>query len=526
MRVELRDSLEFLFPDSVVSKKPCRSAALDVARAGTVAVHVLLNDLDVGEAIRVTIRDARGAIVRSAKWFRLVDVPVEANTGPVGFAEKKGEHNPYVIRRAPFRVYDAMAPASGTIRAAASTMALRLNLPVPANARAGDRVYAVQVKHKREQEDLTVRVQVHRAAIPPIGRNSWPYTNWFSYDAMATRHGHKPQSEGHWRVIHKNAELMARGRQNTFRIPLAEIFTKAAGGPVLNRERLRRIVKTFTKAGLYYIEGGHVGGRSGGEWGASTFDIGLDSRLRATSAEGNVFLAGILKQLMEEIERNGWRERWIQHVVDEPSARNAADYRILVGMVRKYMPGIPILDATMNTDLAGSVDMWCPQCQEYQRHREKLEAQRATGDKIWFYTCCFPGGPWLNRFLDQELLRPLLFGWAGALYGLDGYLHYGLNHYLSDQHPFEKTLVKAGEDNWLPPGDGHVIYPGPKEPWSGLRFEAQREGIEDLELLRLLQKRDPGRARSIVRRVIRAFDDYTKDVKVLRRARRDLLKAL
>ena len=137
MRIELRDSLEFLFPDSVVSKKPCRSTALDVARAGTAAVHVLLNGLDEGEAIRVAIRDARGAVARSAKWFRLVDVPVEANTGPVGFAEKKGERNPYVIRRAPFRVYDVMAPASGTIRGGASTMALRLHLPVPANARPG-----------------------------------------------------------------------------------------------------------------------------------------------------------------------------------------------------------------------------------------------------------------------------------------------------------------------------------------------------------------------------------------------------
>ncbi len=76
----------------------------------------------------------------------------------------------------------------------------------------------------------------------------------------------------------------------------------------------------------------------------------------ATSAEGNAEIAAIGGELMREIERNGWRDRWMQHVADEPIASNAADYRIFVGMVRKYMPGIPILDATMEETLVGSVD--------------------------------------------------------------------------------------------------------------------------------------------------------------------------
>ena len=526
MIIELRDSLEFLFPDSVVGKNPCNSMTLDVARAGTAAVHVLLNELKEGSAIRVSLRDARGAVVRAAQWFRLVDVPVEGNTGPVGFAEKEGEHNELVIRRAPFRVCDVMEPISGSARAAGPIMALRVHLPIPANARPEERTYSVRIKRGREEERLSLTVKVHKPAIPPVGRDSWPYTNWFNYELMATRHGFTPWAEGHWRMMRKYADLMARGRQNMFRVTWSEIFDMKADLPVLNHERLQRIVNTFTKAGLHYIEGGHVAGRRGGEWKASTFDVTLSRGLRATSIEGNAFLSRALHQLREEIERNGWSSRWIQHVADEPADENATDYRILAGMVRKYLPGIPLVDATMTTELVGSVNTWCPQCQEYQHNREKFEAQRALGDKVWFYVCCFPGGPWLNRFLDEELLRPLLLGWGAALYDLDGFLHWGLNQYASDEHPFEKTLVRADEDNWLPPGDGHVIYPGPKEPWSGLRFEAQREGVEDLELLRQLAERDPKRTGAIVRRVIRGFNQYTKDARVLRRARRDLLQAL
>ena len=57
-----------------------------------------------------------------------------------------------------------------------------------------------------------------------------------------------------------------------------------------------------------------------------------------------------------------------------------------------------------------------------------------------------------------------------------------------------------------------------------MRFEAQREGLEDLELLRVLQQTKPRQAASLVRSVIRGFDDYTKDLRVFRAARRRLLQ--
>ena len=181
-------------------------------------------------------------------------------------------------------------------------------------------------------------------------------------------------------------------------------------------------------------------------------------------------------QLMEEIDRNDWWDRWIQHVADEPIAANAADYRIFVGMVRKYMPGVPILDATMEESLAGSVDMWCPQVRSYQLNRARFERMQALGDEVWSYTCCCPGGPWLNRLLDMELLRPALIGWASALFKLDGFLHWGLNQYQKQQDPFAASVIPnwGGGSNTLPPGDTHVIYPGASGPWSSVRFEAGR----------------------------------------------------
>lgn len=516
MQAELRDALEFLFADSAVSAAPCRELALDVPRGGTIAVHVLLNGLPVGARLRVTAGKA------DARWFRLVDVPVERNTGPVGFieTEESGE-NPYVMRRAPYRVYDAMAPLAGETEITGPTMALRLQVPVAAEVPVGERELLLRIEAGGEAVELRVKARVHAAVVPPVGRGSFPYTNWFAYSYLATRHGLEPWSEGHWAMIAQYAALMVHGRQNMFWLPQGDIFSLRDGRPVLERERLRRLVQTFTDAGMYYIEGGHFGGRATSNWHCPNFAVGLTGSL-AASVQGNADVHDIAVQLMQEIDANGWRGRWVQHIADEPIDDNAADYRIFAGTVRKYMPGIPILDATESESLAGAVDIWCPKAQEYQLHREHFEAMRALGDQVYFYTCCFPGGPWLNRLLDMELLRPALFGWAAARFGLDGFLHWGLNHYKEDQNPFEQNVVAHGGDNFLPAGDTHIVYPGPSGPWSSVRLEAQREGCEDYELLRRL---DPEQAQAIIRPVLRGFDDYTKDIAAFRAARRALLEA-
>ena len=523
MQAELRDALEFPFADSQVGARPCHDMSLDMARGGIASTHILLQDLPVGRTLRLSVRH-RGREVGDAAWSRLIHVPVETNTGSVGFIERDGDHNPHVIRRAPFRVYDAMEPTGAAVKVQTPSACLRVHLPIPPDCRPGERQYLIGISSGGTLVELSLKVTIHRSVIPPVGRDSFPYTNWFTLDYMAGRHSLAPWGEAHWRMIRRYADLMAHARQNTFWIPLPCIFQVKRGVPVLDRARLRRLVTTFARAGLHYIEGGHVAGRTNGDWEATTFDTTL-TRARATSPEGNATLAHIGRQLTEEIDRNGWRDRWIQHVTDEPTATNAAEYRILTGMVRRHMPGLPLLDATEDPALVGSVDIWCPQCQEYQRHRDRFDAQLRLGDRVWFYTCCFPGGPWLNRLLDMELLRPALFGWAAARYGLHGYLHWGLNHYKEQQDPFEQSVVSHGGSNHLPAGDTHIVYPGQGRPWSSLRLEAQREGFEDYELLAQLKERQPRQAGAIIRRALRSFDDFTKKPTTFRAARRALLDA-
>jgi hypothetical protein len=82
------------------------------------------------------------------------------------------------------------------------------------------------------------------------------------------------------------------------------------------------------------------------------------------------------------------------------------------------------------------------------------------------------------------------------------------------------------ENAYLPPGDDHLVYPGPMGPLSSIRWEAMRDGIEDYEMLKLLQKRNPKLASEICNSVVQSFTVYTLDPVVFNKARCRMLNAL
>jgi len=226
------------------------------------------------------------------------------------------------------------------------------------------------------------------------------------------------------------------------------------------------------------------------------------------------------------LKRNDWYGLAIQHVVDEPTPEYFDDYRIMAGTVRKFLPGVPLIDALGEPELDGAVDIWVPVNESYEKNREGFEAHRSRGDTIWFYTCCQPSDFFLNRFIDTELLRTRLLHWGNWRYRLDGYLHWGLNQIIEEQDPFENTCPPHGpyHEFHLPPGDSHILYPGTDGPWSSVRFEAMGAGIEDYELLRIVARRDEKLADEICEQLVRTFTDYDASVSGFDKAYRRLLE--
>lgn len=523
------DELADLFDDSQTPDTEVLEYVVDIPRGGIAGVHILLNGLEEKADLNLSITRA-GKTAPAARWYRLVDVPVEQNTG---LAARLGSDNPHVIRKAPFRVFDALEPIEADLKVKSPVTALRLEIPIGSEDLPGPRKYTITLKSAGLSQTLTFQVNIYKTALVAVGKNSFPYTNWFKLDNMATYHQLEPFSPEHWTMIEKYARLMARARQNTFLIQLDVILEKQEDGTyILNSKRLIRLVDIFTRSGMYYIEGGHLAARTDGAWASKTFSVITAKGALATSRAGDKILADVCRQLMEQIESHGWRDRWLQHATDEPIESHMTEYRILTGMIRKYMPGLPIIDANMEAtmdsiQLYGAQDIWCPKPNSYVKYRQAYEEMRSLGDQVWFYTCLDPRGPYLNRFMDQERMRPMLIGWGASLYDLDGFLHWGFNWYHFNPEdktpidPFNQT-VKGN----LPPGDTHVVYPGSQGPWSSTRLEAHRVGFEDYELLKMLKAKNPQRAGDLIEQLIRGFDDYTKDTRLYRTVRRNLLTEL
>ncbi|RLD77347.1 MAG: hypothetical protein DRJ07_14835, partial [Bacteroidetes bacterium] len=122
--------------------------------------------------------------------------------------------------------------------------------------------------------------------------------------------------------------------------------------------------------------------------------------------------------------------------------------------------------------------------------------------------------------------RQVYLGWSLSKFELEGYLHWGLNHYKTT-NPFSKSVVDhpavPNTKNKLPAGDTHILYPGVDGPWSTLRMNAHRMGMEDAELFKQLEKKERIK---LMEKCFKLYDDYKTDVMLYREVKKTLLKKL
>ncbi len=521
-RAAFADELTPLYPDSRIESVALpEPVVLDAARGTIAGVHLFFKGLRPNNKIGVRVRALDAWPSPSVEIYQLLAVPVEINSGLHSRTEKwDGEYNPYVIRRAPFGVYDVMKPVGGPVAAADSVAAFAIEMNVPVNVKPGRYGFRIVVQSGEKRLVKDFAIEVHSAVVPPIGKNTMCYTCWFSEKNMLWGTNDSLWSPAFWKILGRYAGLMAQGRQNTFRLPL-NIDTARSGHPVLDTARMRQTISIFEKYGFYYVEGGPFLRADGNHL------VTLDG-FPVQSKRGTAEVKSILDQLGKFIEGEHLENRWFQHIQDEPGQDLDSDYIFVARLIHQRLPGVRVLEAGDNRDLVGAIDIWCPTDDQYQEHKNFYTERQRKGDECWVYTCLTPTGPWINRLMDMERLRPVYIGWGAALFGTSGFLHWGFNQYYAD--PFKQSVVDHPDaphtNNQLPAGDPYIVYPGPGEPWPSVRFEAMRIGLEDRELLRQLDRKNPNLCHQIIESVFRSYDNYDRSVNVYRAAKLRLLEAL
>ncbi|MDD2707630.1 MAG: DUF4091 domain-containing protein [Verrucomicrobiae bacterium] len=313
------------------------------------------------------------------------------------------------------------------------------------------------------------------------------------------------EDEKFWEMLPVYLTNLAVHRNNISRAPssLIKIHREEGGTLSFDYKHFDRFIEMLHDHGLAdRIELQHVAfcDRATGKICLDGLYIVDRKTGRTDGLKDETILFAVLRDVEQHLASKGWIDKTVLHLADEPWPQNVAAYREFSRKVRQSAPRLKFIDAIETFGFGEDLDVWVPTINHLDNFYEQYQKARNEGRELWFYTCNNPwAGFYPNRGLDYPLPHARLMHWINYRYDLVGYLHWGYNQwYMPD--PFGKPF--RGEI--AAPGDAFVVYPGKSGPLNSLRWEAQRDGIEDYEYLWVLGEK----MKKLKQRLGKAAEEY------------------
>jgi hypothetical protein len=529
------DALVRVFPGDSPPAAPPAAPDLVAARNQHVALQVALRAQTRLEGVTAECRPLegpRGALAADVRSQAVGLVVVGSHTDDVPAEELVGE--------APGWYPDPLLDLPVTLEPG-RTRAVWVTIHVPKDAPAGLCRSAIIVRHGgRELARVPFTLRVVAAEVP--AERTLRVTNWFRVDDRhAKQFWDAPQfSDAWWTVVGNLARVMAEYRQSVVLTPTLDLVELLPGEePRFGFGRFDRWVETFRRAGaIGFIEGEHLVGRAGGYDEPLVVPVLLREGEEVRKVELPIddprvqpFLDAFLPALNRHLETKGWRAIYLQHVLDEPHGDEPDAYARVAALVRKHLPGVPTIDAIDAHDVPEALreasDVWVPQLGRFDDQLALLAERQRAGHEVWFYTCLFPRGRYMNRLMDFPLLKTQLLHWLNFRYSLTGFLHWGWNFWGPEPLKNTQPVINLNQ-TLLPSGDAFIVYPDRARlsVFPSVRLEARRAGIEDYEMLVALARRDRAVADALAREAVASFTDYVRDPSAFRRVEARLIEAL
>ena len=153
-------------------------------------------------------------------------------------------------------------------------------------------------------------------------------------------------------------------------------------------------------------------------------------------------------------------------------------------IVHDAAPSIRVIEAIEATGFGDAIDVLVPKLNHLNLWLPYFQKARAGEGTLVLHV--LPSA----RPLSQPVSRPATgqgreLHWISYKYGLDGYLHWGLNYFAEGVDPYSEEGISKD----LPLGDRAIMYPGRDGPLGSLRWSAMRDGLQDYEYLWVLEDR-------------------------------------
>ncbi len=530
------DALVKVFPGDRAPTRPPPPPELQAARDQHVSLQVALRTATRLEPVTAVCRPFEGpagTLTADTRLSAVGLVVVGSRTDDVPPEELVGE--------APGWYPDPLLDLPVVLEAD-RTRAVWATIHVPRDAPAGLYGSALVVRHEgREVARVPFGLRVTAAEVP--AERTLRVTNWFRVDDRHTKqfYGAAQFSEPWWALLANLARVMAEYRQNVVLTPTLDLveLLPGEGEPRFGFDRLDRWVETFQRAGaIGFIEGEHLVGRAGGYDEPLVIPVlqreGETVRkveLPPDDPRAQRFLDAFLPALNRHLEEKGWKGIYLQHVLDEPHGSEPAAYARIAALAKRHLPGVPTIDAIDAHDVPEALreasDVWVPQLGQFDEQVALLAERQRAGHEVWFYTCLFPRGRYMNRLMDLPLLKARLLHWLNYRYSLTGFLHWGWNFWSPEPMKDTQPVINMNL-TLLPAGDAFIVYPDRARlsVFPSVRLEAMRAGIEDYEMLVALARRDGAAADALAREAVTSFTDYVRDPLAFRRIEAKLIEAL
>lgn len=415
-----------------------------------------------------------------------------------------------------------------------------ITVTVPPDAAAGAYKANVEMKGRCAgnrfcfREPIIVKVYPVSMRKPTFNTTHWAFDNQTCLKAWNGGEAVAQGSAPYWQYIDQLSGMLSDIYQTTTRVNIFETiqFSKDASGSwQFDFSLFDALVSRFKKHGInQFVYGGDLGRRVGGGWASPAglnVPVGDYSKTEAFLVDDprvRDFYESFLPAFRQHLYDRGWLETYVQQVADEPSDLNVDSYIKTVAFLRSYWPDLKVFEACQTTDKAvGAINIWCPQLDHWHNGNTFFNSRQEAGDKVWFYTCCYPRAAYPNRFIEQPLLKGRMLLWMAFKYKADGYLHWGFNYWSEDC--CTDTAV-PGIGTVLPGGDSWIIYPAYHQMLRSIRYEQHRDGVEDLTLLQMLAEKNPAKAEALADTLVYNWWVYCGSPVQFRQIHKALLEAL
>lgn len=260
-----------------------------------------------------------------------------------------------------------------------------------------------------------------------------------------------------------------------------------------------------------------------------------------------------------------WTDKVLYYSVDEPKSntdfanliahteeikRNTPDYRFVSPTDRNLdltndgkVTTFEEADIDQVEFMSRAVTVWCPklnaftsrdlrfisqvsflqseeQDAKYGTYTERMKKEVEEGDELWTYICVNPVEPYVNWQIQSDGTEAVVSAWQMKQLGVTGMLYWAVDYWKSAYWNQSTPWPNAAY------GDGMLIYSGYAfnlpYPIASLRLESIRDGIEDYQMLCMLEETlgEEAAADMILRMTSSVVtyadnDDYVHAVRVL-----------